>query len=168
MGCTDNAWVARAVDRYERPLIHYARGLLASEAGARDVVQETFLRLCQQSPAELDGRLAQWLFTVCRNQALEIRRKEKRMTVMPQLEPPATSTASPTSRCEQWETTQQVVSLLARLPENQQEVVRLKFQAGLSYREISGITQLSVSNVGYLLHTALAALRKQLVTDANQ
>jgi RNA polymerase sigma-70 factor (ECF subfamily) len=168
MGCTDNAWVEKAVDRYERPLIHYARGLLASEAGARDVVQETFLRLCQQSPAELDGHLAQWLYTVCRNRALEIRRKEKRMTVMPQVEPPASQSASHEIRYEQQETSQQVHSLLARLPENQQEVVRLKFQAGLSYREISGVTELSVSNVGYLLHTALATLRKQLVTDVGQ
>ena len=55
--------------------------------------------------------------------------------------------------------------LLEALPENQQEVVRLKFQAGLSYREISRVTALSVSNVGYLIHTAMRTLRRQLQVD---
>jgi RNA polymerase sigma-70 factor (ECF subfamily) len=43
--------------------------------------------------------------------------------------------------------------------------VRLKFQAGLSYREISRVTELSVSNVGYLIHTAIRTLRRQLHVD---
>jgi RNA polymerase sigma-70 factor (ECF subfamily) len=48
------------------------------------------------------------------------------------------------------------------LPANQQEVVRLKFQNSLSYKEISAITGLSVTNVGYLLHTAIQTLRGKL------
>jgi RNA polymerase sigma-70 factor (ECF subfamily) len=45
------------------------------------------------------------------------------------------------------------------LPENQREVVRLKFQNGMSYKEIATVTELTVSNVGFLIHTALATLR---------
>ena len=52
--------------------------------------------------------------------------------------------------------------LLDTLPENQQEVLRLKFQAGLSYREISRVTELSVSNVGYLIHTAIKSIRQAM------
>jgi RNA polymerase sigma-70 factor (ECF subfamily) len=48
---------------------------------------------------------------------------------------------------------------IERLPANQQEVVRLKFQNGFSYKEISRITELSVSNVGFLIHTAVTRLR---------
>ncbi len=47
----------------------------------------------------------------------------------------------------------------------------MKFQAGLSYREISEVTELSVTNVGFLLHTALARLRESLAAaneDASQ
>ena len=50
--------------------------------------------------------------------------------------------------------------MLARLPENQQEVIRLKFQQGLSYKEISSVTGLSVTNVGFLIHTGLKRLRE--------
>lgn len=58
-----------------------------------------------------------------------------------------------------------VLELVGELPDNQREVLRLKFQAGLSYQEISQVTTLSVSNVGYLLHTAIKRLREQLKTS---
>lgn len=52
-------------------------------------------------------------------------------------------------------------SLMGNLPEREQEVLRLKFQNGLSYKEISEITELSVSNVGFILHKTLKELRSQ-------
>ncbi len=55
-----------------------------------------------------------------------------------------------------------VVRLVGGLPETQREVVLLKFQNGLSYKEIARVTQHSVSNVGYLLHTAIKTLRKRV------
>ena len=56
--------------------------------------------------------------------------------------------------------------LVKSLPERQQEVVRLKFQSGLSYKDISAVTNLSVSNVGLLLHKAVRAIRKGINPDA--
>ena len=58
-----------------------------------------------------------------------------------------------------------VLQLIGRLPHNQQEVVRLKFQNGFSYQEISRITSLSVGNVGFILHTALKALRAEMAAQ---
>ena len=68
---------------------------------------------------------------------------------------------------EEQETQSAILRVLARLPDNQQEVVRLKFQENLSYRDISEVTGLSVSNVGYLLHVALKTLRQQLAPAGN-
>ena len=66
---------------------------------------------------------------------------------------------------EQSELSGQMLRLLATLPDNQQEVVRLKFQNGLSYRDISRVTNLTVSNVGYLIHTAIHTLRRELSAE---
>src|SRR5688500_16048837 len=74
-----SAWVADALEIHERPLIRYAKWLLGDLESARDVVQETFLRLCREDPARLEGHLAPWLFTVCRNLALDARKKAARM-----------------------------------------------------------------------------------------
>ena len=42
------------------------------------------------------------------------------------------------------------------------EVIRLKFQSGFSYREISRISGHSVSNVGFLIHTGLKTIRRRM------
>ena len=58
-----------------------------------------------------------------------------------------------------------VLGVLGTLPENQQEVIRLKFQHGLTYREIAGVTKHSVSHVGVLIHAGMKTLRQKLAGD---
>ncbi len=72
------------------------------------------------------------------------------------------SAQAATEAVEQPETTSEVLGALGDLPANQQEVIRLKFQAGLSYKEIAGITDLSIANVGFLIHTGIKSLRQRL------
>lgn len=160
-------WVCDALDRYEGPLTRYAARIVGDVDRARDVVQDTFLRLCSQDQAELDGRLPEWLFTVCRNRALDVRRKDRRMKGLTEAhtDDRVSDDPSPDAVAEGQDTTSRVLHLLGGLPDNQQEVVRLKFQNGLSYRQISEITELTVSNVGYLIHTAIKTLRTKLHSE---
>lgn len=163
-------WIKAALREHEGPLVRYAAQITGDLDRARDVVQDTFLRLCAEDPVRLDGHLAQWLFTVCRNRALDIQRKEQRMKPLDDIELAARPgrEASPAAQAEQNESTNHVLRFLKHLPPNQQEVVRLKFQTGLSYKEIAGVTKLSVSNVGFLIHTALKTLRQQMAeTEGN-
>ena len=51
---------------------------------------------------------------------------------------------------------------LERFRPGQREVIRLKFQNGFSYQEISRISGYSVGNVGYLIHVGLKTIRGQL------
>ena len=161
---TDNPseWILDVVARWESDLVRYARHLVGDVERARDVVQDTFLKLCQQDRGQLDGHLVEWLFTVCRNGALDVRRKEQRMTTMTLdavmesagFDPP------PDAAAEQHDSTVHILSLMTGLPANQQEVLRLKFQHSLSYREISAITGLSETNVGFLIHVGIKRLRE--------
>lgn len=161
----DRAFIRAAVDQFERPLTLYAAKLLGDADSARDVVQDTFLRLCAQPRAEVEPHLAEWLFTVCRNRALDILRKESRMsrTSTDRLEHRPAAGPEPPALAEQRESAEQVTHLLELLPESQQEVIRLRFQNGFSYAEISRISGHSVSNVGYLLHHGIKTLRGRLV-----
>ncbi len=68
------------------------------------------------------------------------------------------SPARPSSS-EQKEAGGFLLHIVGTLPPRQQEVLQLKFQNDLSYQEISEITNLSVSNVGVLIHNALKTLR---------
>jgi RNA polymerase sigma-70 factor (ECF subfamily) len=159
------AWIDRAVDRYQSLLHRYALRLVGDAQRAQDVVQDTFLKLVREDQSSLNGRLAEWLYTVCRNRALDVRRKESRMVTLcdeTAIEPARGEQPSPAETKEQFAT---ALAALATLPERQQEVVRLKFEHSLSYQQIAGVTGLSVSNVGYLLHTALKTLRERLTTS---
>jgi RNA polymerase sigma factor (sigma-70 family) len=158
------SWVQDAVARFEAPLTLYAARLLRDAETARDVVQETFLKLCASDQHSIDGHLAEWLFTVCRNRALDVLRKEHRMTqlrdeqVLRCLHP----APGPLDVAERHELGMRVLELLEALPTNQREVIRLKFQNGFSYQEISRISGHSVSNVGYLIHAGIKAIRGHL------
>jgi len=158
---TDTAkskWIVDALDRHEASLVRYANWILGDIESAREVVQETFLRLCKEQQSRVGAYLAQWLFTVCRNLAFDTRKKETRMTPLGDTE------IGVDSRLEQRETAGEIFRMLNGLSKNQREVVYLKFQCDLSYKEISEITKLSIGNVGFLMHTALKTIRKQILS----
>jgi len=158
-------WIREALATYEGPLLRYAARLSNGDMErARDAVQDTFIRLCRQEQEKVADHLAPWLYRVCRNRVLELRRKEDRMSPLDDqtLAVHAAEGPDPADRARQHDSLAAVMSLLGELPPNQQEVVRLKFQDELSYKEISSVTGLTVSNVGFLLHTAIRRLRDGL------
>ena len=161
-------WIQAVLCRYEGSLLRYATHLTGDLDRARDAVQETFLGLCQQEPSRVEDHLAAWLFRVCRNRALDLRRKEK------PVEPLESSSAAtlpspepgPAVLAERREGTSQVLAVVESLPETQREVLTLRFHSGLSYREISEVTGHSVSHVGVLLHNAVKNVRARLADPA--
>ncbi len=164
---TREQFVEQALAQYEGPLIGYALGIVHDLERARDVVQDTFIRLYQQDREKVQRGLKTWLFTVCRNRALDILRKEKRMVALEDEKAARIeSKAVAPDRAADWEErVAQVMNALDRLSDNQREVIRLKFQQGLSYKEISEATGLTSGNVGFLLHTGLKRLRSMLPED---
>ena len=160
-------WIVAALDRYEANLVRYASWILGDVERAREIVQETFLKLCKEEPERLADHLPQWLFTVCRNLSFDVRRKENRMTPLSEAGAASQPSAAPRpgELLEHKETMSQVLRALETLPKNQREVIYLKFQCDLSYKEISEITRLSVSNIGFLIHTGIKSVRKQILTN---
>lgn len=161
------AWLRQALQQHERPLLRYALHLLRDPEQARDVVQETFLRLCQTPPETVSDHLAEWLFTVCRNRAIDLLRRRKPTEPLEPTEH-TSDRPGPADVAEQRETATQILDIIETLPDKQREVLRLKFQNGMKYQEISRITGFSVSYVGVLIHKAMTTLRAQLAEDAKR
>jgi len=194
MPTPDATELSALLARYERPLVRYAQSITGDMESARDVVQETFIKLARgerresrkpegagsRKPevgsrngdgAEFDStsdlplstpHLECWLFTVTRNRALDHHRKFSRIIPMPLYDERPSGAPGPAAVLERRESANALFLLLDELSANQREVIRLKFQNDLSYREIADITQLSVTNVGFLLHTGLKKLRALL------
>lgn len=172
---TKQQWVKDALARFERPLVSYAHRITGDLDAARDVVQDVFFRLLEANRGEVQDHLAPWLFRVCRNRALDLQRKERPMRSTTADKAAASSIAgapsggpSPAAVAERRQSVGRALDLMQQLPQRQQEVVRLKFQQGLSYAEISEVTGHSVSYVGNLLHHALAGLRQLMSEQPEQ
>jgi RNA polymerase sigma factor (sigma-70 family) len=154
-------WVLAALDQYEVRLTRFAARLLGDEEAARDVVQHAFLRLCDQSPAELDDRLAQWLFTVCRNRAVDVLRARGRTTSLDHVDARhfAAADRDPAAVVEREELCRRLGALVAGLPSGQREAVDL-WSEGFAYAQIAEITGRTKGNVRVLVHRALKTLRR--------
>jgi RNA polymerase sigma-70 factor (ECF subfamily) len=145
------------VTRFERPLLRYARSIVGRGDAAQDVVQEAFVRLLGKVRSVRD--LSAWLGRVTHNLAIDHLRREARMRKLhtavaaepPPPEPAGSSAMTPALERE-----------LQRLAVNERAVIVLKVIEGKSYKEISALTGLSTSNVGYLIHHGLKKLASQL------
>lgn len=167
------SWIQCAIEAHEGSLLRYAQHFVHDLETARDVVQDTFLQLCRQNNEELRHRVAQWLFTVCRNRAIDVCRKERRMKLAPEnqladqlAEKSDVTMMHPSAAMERSEAADGLLVQISQLPDRQQEVLRLKFNAGLSYKEIADVTGLTSTNVGFILHTAISKLRTRLVSNS--
>ena len=117
-----------ALERYERPLISYARTITSDLEAARDAVQETFLRLSRQDVKALEPRLAPWLYFVCRNCALDHVRKILRFPTDPIDEKFPAQNADPAVEAALAEEDERLKWMIAQLPRQQRELVHLKFR----------------------------------------
>lgn len=164
---TREQFIEKAMADYESALIGYAMTILHDLERARDVVQDTFIRLCQQDLSKIRDGLKTWLFTVCRNRSLDILRKEKRIQPLDEIQwqKVAGPGLQPDEQVHHDERVAEVMRYLDRLSANQREVILLKFQQGLSYQEITEITGLTSGNIGFLIHTGLKRLRELLPDD---
>lgn len=158
----------------ESPLLVYARRLVPDLEMAEDLVQEAFLRLHPLFDEVHSPRA--WLYRTVHNLALNHRREAGK--IVPFVAPVDHEAAhEPDSRRERdfvdplplpddELARREGVGLVRRQLENldprSRELVRLKFNEGLSYEQISQRTGLKVGHVGYLLHHALKDLAADL------
>jgi len=133
---------------------------------ARDIVQESFFRLTNAKRQPAQEHAIPWLYSVCRNLAIDYQRKQSRMVGNGEELIELYGVASDPSPVDSAILSETIVLLrhcIEQLPERHREVIILKFESGLSYKAIAKITALSVSNVGFIIHQAVARLRYEMV-----
>lgn len=156
--CT-NEFFEAALEAHQTPLLRYAMRLVRDEDAAQDIVQEVFLRLFRSPPREGHSRqISTWLYRVAHNLCIDHIRKESRMREQERFIPQPAQGALPSDGLSREETRRGLEILMMRLSANQRTVLILKIEEGKSYREISEITGLSISNVGFQIHYALKKL----------
>ncbi|TNF05182.1 MAG: RNA polymerase sigma factor [Deltaproteobacteria bacterium] len=152
------AWFQLTVRQQQSPLINYTRKITLDVEAAKDVVQESFLKLWKEDYPEIVELIPPWLFRVCRNHAIDIKRREKRLTRTEDGAELAIVMGDQETRTEG----NMALATLTRVQIKYQEVLILKLTHELSYKEIADITGHSVTNVGVLIHEGMKELRELL------
>lgn len=159
-------WLEEIMAEHEQKLMRYCWQLTGNKEEAQEIVQETFLKLWKQDRSKVENHVRAWLYSVCRNHAMDILRKESRVLNFQQKKKELSEISeddslSPEDKLQAKETSKKIAQICKGLPERQQELVRLKFQEGLSYKEMAEVMSMSESNVGFQLHDAMNRLRKK-------
>ena len=163
---SDREWLHTLFERYERPLVAYVARLLGGDwDNARDCVQDVFLRLCREPRENVEGYVEAWLFKCCRNRAMDRNRKESLMVVQYASEHVSKAPGNASHPSESLVSLEEKGKLqheIGLLSQREQEVLVLRLQQGLSYKQIAEVMELSVSHVGVLIHQAVTNLRKAI------
>lgn len=155
-------WFTETVLSYEQPLLKFAYGICHDEELAKDVVQDTFLKMAKELRRNHIVNVGAWLFTVCQNLLTDFFRKSQRQKTesLTQQEDTLTSKEnSPDYNVILDEEKKFLISLIEELPEKSQMIVRLRFFSKMSQNEIASVTGLKSGYVGYILHHALKDMR---------
>ena len=158
-----------AVSRYSRRVFTYASYLLGDPAEAEDITQEVLIKLWKSGGKIDPDRLGAWLLTVTRNACTDVlRRRQRTAKVIPirRAEQPPADCPSPAPNPERAAAGSQlgkrILKALSELSEPARTVVILREIQGLSYREISDVTEINIDTVRVILHRARRRLRDSL------
>src|SRR5438093_12231853 len=140
----------------ESPLLSYALRLTGELGAAEDVVQDAFMKLHAHFDDVREPR--RWLYRTVHNLALNHRRDAGKIVPLeiPKEEGVASAadTADPQPLPDEQIARLEGIGLVRlsveTLDDRSRELIRLKFNEGLSYKEISARMGLSIGNVGYL------------------
>lgn len=154
--------------RSHLPAIYrFLRSRTPTVQDAEDLVQQVFFKAFQ-ARAGFHGddatRLA-WLFRIARNERASWYRRPRLATVpIDGLPGPAADltdlSPGPEDRAVEGERDVALASLIARLSEAEQEVIQLRFAAGLSSVQIAAVLGCSAGAARQRLHRALDRLRE--------
>ncbi len=149
------------IRRYSKSLIRYAASILKNSEAAKEIVQDCFLKVIEHPPENFSENIKGWLYRECRNRAIDSWRKSRKVEPLDQ-ELEDTLCFSDPDPLQSLETSQSVDTLkreIQKLSSRHQEILFLKYNDGLSYKEISAVLNISVTNVGFILYEAVRTLR---------
>jgi RNA polymerase sigma-70 factor (ECF subfamily) len=161
------------VARWEQPLYRFVSRMLPRSEDARDVCQETFLRILNRADRFRRGsRFSTWMYQIALNQCRDQARRRRRWgKILDDTKEAPTETAAasgtragndPEADTERGELAHAVRLGLAQIPAEQREVLILKEYEGLKFKEIAEILSCPESTVKSRMYYGLNGLKNAL------
>ena len=148
---------------------NFAKWLLRNEQDAQDVVQEAFLRAFKSFGGFHGSNGRAWLLTIVRNTSYTLLKKNRAVdlttTFDEEIHGSGHESLSPAAILEHAEDAELIRNAMDQLPTEFREILALRHQEGLSYKEIGDIAQLAPGTVMSRLARARAKLKEYLAAQ---
>jgi RNA polymerase sigma-70 factor (ECF subfamily) len=145
-----------------------ARWLLRNDQDAQDVVQEAYLRAFKSFAGFRGSNGRAWLLTIVRNTSYTLLKKNHAVdlttTFDEEIHGAASDDVSPATILEHGEDAELIREAMDELPAEFREILVLRHQEGLSYKEIADVAQIPPGTVMSRLARARGKLKECLAT----
>lgn len=161
-------------NRYAAAVMGLSLQILRDRAAAEEIVQETFWRVWDRAEtfAAERGTFAGWMFSIAKRHAIDAMRRQKVRPQAPRSEAEEMRLKAGVDPAEgvaeaAWVRIQRarVRALLARLPEEQYEVIHLAYFKGMTRQEIAEETNNPLGTIHTRARLALKKLRALLQAE---
>lgn len=168
----DRSAISELIERHSKRVRSYIGMMVKDDDIADDIFQETFIKavkVIDEGRYTDSGKFLSWVLRIAHNRVLDHFRREKSSRQINEAEAgydvigtmrfsePTTEDEMVHSEIEQ--TIRQLIDLL---PEEQQEVVRLRYYSKLSFQEIAEQTEVSINTALGRMRYALINLRRMI------
>lgn len=158
------------LERYQSKLFSYIYFLVRDEDLADDIFQETFVKaimMMQQKRYVFSGKFSSWIMRIAHNHIVDLFRQDKKDFVSV-LNPAEQNRIYDRNLVEDnvesclisEQTQEEVRRMVELLPQNQKEIVYMRFYQDMSFREIADILNISINTALGRMRYALINLRK--------
>jgi len=157
----DEAALGELIARYSPGLRFYLRKMAGPTTSADDLLQETWFDVYRKiNGLERPEAFAAWLYRIARDKAYRQLRRRPEPGQLPEENPPEPIAAA--DEIFTAEEARSVRAALDELPDEQREVLTLRFIEEMSYEQIAEVIGRPVGTVRSRIHYAKAALRAKL------
>lgn len=151
--------------RYATGVYRYLYGRVGNQKDAEDLTSQTFLQALEAiSRYRPKGHFAAWLFSIARRRAADFHRQGYRRSEfsLDTLNLRVAINEQQIDNAIQAEELFKLGQLYNQLPDDKQELIRLRYAAGLTYAQIGQVLKRSEAAVGMALRRIKDQLRQQL------
>lgn len=167
------------VEKYHKMVINICYNIVNSYDDAMDISQEVFIKIYESiDDFRGESKISTWLYRISVNKSLNHLRSKKRQKWFPGLDllfnddrkkiEPADNSLNASENIEQDENKEALYFALHQLPEKQNIAISLNNFEDLSYKEISEIMEIPVSEVGVLINRGKKKLQKLIIEYFNR
>ena len=168
----DGSAISELIGRHKKRVTEYIRMMVKDRDVADDIFQETFIkvvRFIDEGRYTDNGKFLSWVLRIAHNQVIDYFRQNKQQNKVTEsdagfdiLGTLKFSNDTVEDRIVSSQIESDVRKLIEYLPQEQKQVVMMRYYDDLSFKEIAELTQVSINTALGRMRYALINLRKMI------